>query len=88
MLFEIICIRHIRAIQSLQKLEVMRIRHFQTNKTFIAQIMSYSREIETFERNWITRNNGMSYTYDFETHKSFSHKQIVLYYGPVYRTVV
>ena len=36
---------------SLQELEVMRIRQFQTNKTLIAQIMSYLHDIETFERN-------------------------------------
>ena len=48
--------------------------------------MSYSLDIEflremKFHRG-MTRN--MSYTCDFETHKNLSHKQSVLFYGPIY----
>ena len=48
-------------------------------KIFIARIVSYSHDIESFERDWMARN--MYHRYDSEAHKNLSHKQAVLFYG-------
>ena len=45
----------------------------------MARKLSYAHDLENFERDLMFRQ--MSYTDDFETHRSLCHKQSVLFYG-------
>ena len=57
--------------------EIMQIRHFHTNKTYIAR-KCLIRMVEKLVRDLVTRI--MSYTYDFEANKNLCHKRSVLFY--------
>ena len=56
-------------------------RNFMSQYSLVRS-MSYLHVIEIFEKDSMTRN--MSQTCDFETNKNPSHKQSVLFYGPIY----
>ena len=77
--FEIIYIKHISSHSISQKFRYHANKTFSSDLYIIRMKMSYSHDVELFERNFMDRI--MSYLHDFETTKNLSHKYIVLFNG-------
>ena len=69
---------HLESFNLTQKFRYHANKTFSSDLCHIGTEMSYSHDIETFDRARIARN--MYYIYDFDTHKNISHKRSVLFH--------